>query len=245
MTERERSKRQNEQNEQPEESRALPPEARTRPDAFVRAVSPEARKHLQGEGDGIDATMDRGWKGRGGQTADRTGLPYTVEEYDQYLEEAPKGLMTNAPGTGTLKLSPEREPFLESMAQIGRFETTEEAERWTRAVFDALRVRTIDTDVMRESKMFDDVVNTSETPEVQVKNMMWQGDFLKRHLWLMSHLKGWSKQEFYDQVANYGHTTPDDAWVAAAIYAYFGAIKRMSNEDPGDLGELQDVWNQA
>ncbi|HEY0735428.1 MAG TPA: hypothetical protein VGD69_11030, partial [Herpetosiphonaceae bacterium] len=79
--------------------------------------------------------------------------------------------------------------------------------------------------------------------------MMWGGDFADRYSRMVCLLQKWSRQEFYAQVAEEVGETVDDPWVDASVHSFFGALKRVLGDEADravtNLGEMQDVWDQA
>jgi hypothetical protein len=225
----------------------LPPPAAHRPDTIVRAVGPNARVEME-RGNDFDneATFT---KGHNAPTADQTRLPYTTEQMDEYLNEAPRGIFPDTPGgAGATPLSASRNTFIDDVARIGHFPSRAEAEKWTRAVFNALRHHTYETDDALTLE-FKEMVRFGEAPEVQVEEMMWGGDFVDRYSRMISLLQNWSRSEFYRQIAQEIGETPDDPWVDAAVHGFFGAVKRVLGDEADrvvtNVGELQEVWDRA
>jgi hypothetical protein len=225
-----------------------PPPAEHRPDTMVRATGPEARVTM--ERDGFTFGNEPSFtKGVNAPTSDQTRLPYTVEQMDEYLNEAPEGLFPDTPGgAGATPLASDRNTFLDTALELGRFPSHGEAEKWMQAVFNALRERAYELDdpIVGE---FAQVVRVGEAPEVQVKEMMWGGDFIDRYTRLVTFLRDWNKQEFYAKVASEAEETPDDPWVEAAVYSFLGTLKRQLGDDAdravGNLGDFQEVWDRA
>lgn len=224
------------------------PPAAYRPDSVVRGVSPQARQELAG--DNTFGNEPSFTKGRNAPTLDQMqGASKTVEALDQYQNEAPRGLFPDTPGgAGATPLAADRHTFIENVHNLGHFPSIGEAEKWTRAVFNALRHHAYETDdaLVYELK---DLVRFGEAPEVQVEEMMWGGDFVDRFSRMASLLQSWNKQALYEQVAEEAHESADDPWVDAAVHSFFGALKRALGDDAdrsvSNLGELQDVWNRA
>jgi len=225
----------------------LPPPSAHRPDTVVRAVSPDARVEMER---GNDFRNEASFtKGHNAPTADQTRLPYTTEHMDEYLNEAPRGVFPDTPGgAGATPLSADRDTFINDVTRIGHFPSRGEAEKWTRAVFNALRHHTYETDDALTLE-FKEMVRFGEAPEVQVEEMMWGGDFADRNARMVALLQNWSKREFYTQIAEEIGETPDDPWVDAAVHSFFGALKRVLGEDANrlvtNLGEMQEVWDRA
>ena len=225
----------------------LPPPSAHRPDTMVRAVSPDARQQMERGGNfGNQASFT---KGVNAPPIDQSRYPYTVEDMDEILSEAPRGLFPDTPGgDGATPLSADRNTFLRMMGDRGHFPSQQETEKWAHAVFNALRQCAIEQDDALATE-FKDVVRFGEAPEVQVEEMMWGGDFVSRFARMAALLQNWSKQEFYEQLAEEAHETPDDPWVDAAVHSFFGALKRAMGPDAergiGNLGELQEVWDRA
>lgn len=225
-----------------------PPSADHRPDTVVRGVGPDARRAMErGDLEGNEANFT---KGRNAPTANQMqGSSKTVGPMDEYTREAPRDVFTNMPGgAGATPLSADRHTFIAEVTQLGHFPSRQEAEKWTRAVFNALRQRALDTDDPIAADL-SNVVRVGETPRVQVEEMMWGGDFIDRLTRMASLLKGWSRDELYRHVAAETGVERNDPWVDAAIYSFLGAIKRSLGDDAArampDLGELQDVWERA
>ncbi len=228
----------------------LPPPSAYRPDTIVRATGPDARMEMERHGDSDFGDQTSFTKGQNAPTRDLTRTNYTVEQMDSILEEAPRGIFPDAPGgAGATPLSADRNTFLADVTEIGHFPSRREAEKWTRAVFNALRHHTYEVD---DRALLDELKNSvrfGEAPEVQVEEMMWGGDFVERYARMTALLQGWSKQAFYEQVAEEAHETPDDPWVDAAVHSFFGALKRALGADAErsvtNVGELQEVWERA
>lgn len=224
-----------------------PPPAAHRPDTVVRGVSPQARQELAG--DNTFGNEPSFTKGRNAPTLDQMqGASKTVEAMDR-LDEAPRGVFPDTPGgAGATPLAADRHSFIENVQNLGHFPSRTEAEKWTRAVFNALRHHAYESDdaLVYELK---DLVRFGEAPEVQVEEMMWGGDFVDRYSRMVSLLQSWTKQAFYEQIAEEAQETADDPWVDAAAHSFFGALKRALGDDAdrsvANLGELQDVWSRA
>lgn len=225
----------------------LPPPSAHRPDTIVRAVAPEARVEMER---GNDFRNEPSFtKGHNAPTADRSRTTYTTEQMDEYLSEAPRGIFPDTPGgAGATPLSADRDTFLNDVTRIGHFPSRNEAEKWTRAVFNALRHHTYETDDALTLEL-KEVVRFGEAPEVQVEEMMWGGDFVDRYTRMVSLLGNWSRQEFYNQIAQQIGETPDDPWVDAAVHGFFGALKGVIDGEAdravSNLGEMQEVWDRA
>lgn len=225
-----------------------PPPAAYRPDSVVRAVSPQARQEM--EGDNTFGNEPSFTKGRNAPTLNQMqGSSKTTEAMDEYLDSAPRGVFPDTPGgAGATPLAADRHIFIENVHNLGHFPSVTEAEKWTRAVFNALRHHAYETDdaLVYELK---DLVRFGEAPEVQVEEMMWGGDFVDRFSRMTSLLQNWTKRELYEQVAEEAHESKDDPWVDAAVHSFFGALKRALGEDAdrsvSNLGELQEVWTRA
>ena len=232
--------------ETPTSEGTLPPPSAHRADTMVRAVSPEARQEME---HGNDFSNEASFtKGDNAPTTDRSRYPYTVEDMDELLTEAPKGIFPDTPGgDGATPLSPDRTTFLATMGDRGHFPSRQETVKWTQAVFNAIRQCAIEHDDALATE-FASVVRIGEAPEVQVEEMMWGGDFLGRITRGLAVCSNWSKATFYEQVAEYAGETVDDPWVDAAVHGFFGATKALLGDDAdriGNLGELQDVWNRV
>ena len=225
----------------------LPPPAAHRPDTVVRAVGPDARVEMER---GNDFRNEPSFtKGHNAPTADRSRTTYTTEQMDEYLSEAPRGVFPDTPGgAGATPLSADRGTFINDVTRIGHFPSRNEAEKWTRAVFNALRHHTYETDDALTLEL-KEVVRFGEAPEVQVEEMMWGGDFVDRYTRMVSLLGNWSKQEFYNQIAQQIGKNPNDPWVDAAVHGFFGALKQVIDGEAdravSNLGEMQDVWDRA
>lgn len=228
-----------------EDETLLPPPADYRADSVVRGVGPDARGEMERSGSfGNEANFT---KGQNAPTMDQSRANYTVEQMDQFLTEAPRGVFPDTPGgAGATPLSADRPAFINEVTNRGHFPSRKEAEMWTRAVFNALRQRAIEVDDGFASE-FASVVRVGEAPGVQVEEMMWGGDFVDRFSRLVCILQDWTKAEFYQQVAEEAHETVDDPWVDAAVYSFFGATKQFMGDTAQSckLGELQDVWDRA
>jgi uncharacterized protein (DUF2267 family) len=226
-------------------SRDAPPAA-YRPDSVVRAVSPEARVEMErGDSHRNEANFT---KGRNAPTADQMqGSSKSVDATDEYLYNAPRGIFPNTPGgAGATPLAAARRSFLSDVASIGHFPSMGEAERWTRAVFNTLRHRAVEVDDDLAAELAS-MVRVGEAPEVQVEEMRWGGDWLARFSQLVCLLQNWKRDEFYQQLAEQAGETADDPWVDAAVYSFFGALKRAMDDDADrvSVGELQEAWNKA
>jgi hypothetical protein len=224
----------------------LPPPSAHRADTIVRGVSPEARQTMErGGSTGNEPSFT---KGRNAPPTDQSRYPYTVEQMDELLTEAPPGLFPDTPGgDGATPLSADRNHFLAEMGNRGRFPSQQETDRWARAVFNAFRHRAIEVDDALTAE-FAGLVRVGEAPEVQVEEMMWGGDYLDRFTRLVTVLGAWTKEEFYEQVAEEAGETVDDPWVDAAVHSFFGTLKAFLGDDAdrvGNLGELTPVWEQA
>lgn len=225
----------------------LPPPVAHRPDTVVRAVSPEARLAME-RGDAFrnEASFT---KGHNAPTLDRSRMPYTTEDLDEHLHSAPRGIFPDTPGgAGARPLSAQRTVFIDEVARLGHFPSRQEAEKWTRAVFNALRHRAVECDAAMASELAG-LVRVGEAPEVQIEEMMWSGDFVERFCRMVTLLQTWNRRAFYEQIAEEAGETRDDPWIDAAVYAFFGALKRMLGPDAdravGHLGEWQAIWERA
>lgn len=232
---------------QAQESGKLPPPTAFRADAVVRATGPDARREMQQHANSDHDNDPNFTKGHNAPTSDQARTGYTVEQMDRYLDEAPRGLFPDTPGgAGATPLSGDRPTFISEISRRGHFPSTREAEKWARAVFNALRHRAVEVDDSLAAE-FASVVRVGESPAVQVEEMMWGGDFVDRFSRLVCILQGWSRSEFYAQVAREGRETADDPWVDAAVYSFFGTLKQSLGDDAQHctLGELQDTWDRA
>jgi hypothetical protein len=233
--------------EEPEEgSDTIPPPSAHRADRIVRAVGPDARKEMErGNRDRNEPSFT---KGDNAPTSDQTRLPYTVEQMDEYLREAPRGIFPDTPGgDGATPLSADRNDFLNDMGRRGRFPSQDETVKWARAVFNALRQHGIEKDDAIATE-FAAVVRVGEAPEVQVEEMMWGGDFIDRMSRVLAVAGDWNKQAFYEQVAEEAGATSDDPWVDASVYSFIGTLKAYLDGDSnrvGKLGDLQSIWDNA
>jgi len=230
--------------EQPTSEGTLPPPSAHRADTMVRAVSPAARQEMER---GNDRTNQPSFtKGDNAPTADRSRYPYTVEDMDELLTEAPKGLFPDTPGgDGATPLSPDRGTFLATMGDRGHFPSQQETEKWARAVFNAIRQCAIEHDEALATE-FASVVRIGEAPEVQVEEMMWGGDFLGRMRNALNVDSKWSVQDFYAHVAGEAGQHVDDPKVEAAIVSFFGTLKSyLTGDGMTNLNELQEVWNRV
>ena len=233
-----------------EEEGKLPPPAAYRPDSVVRATAPDARMELERHGDSDFGNQTTMTKGQNAPTRDQTRTNYTVEDMDNILEEAPPQVFPDTPGgAGATPLSADRNSFINDVTNLGHFPSRREGEKWTRAVFNALRHHTYEVDDRALLDELKQTVRFGEAPEVQVEEMMWGGDFVSRFARMAALLQDWPKQEFYQQLAEEAHETPDDPWVDAAVHSFFGALKRAMGPDAergiGNLGELQEVWDRV
>jgi len=230
----------------PDEEGLLPPPSAHRADTMVRGVSPDARQEMSHNG--VFTPQASFTKGVNAPTTDQSRYPYTTEDMDELMREAPRPIFPDAPGgDGATPLSADRDTFLRMMGDRGRFPSQKETEKWARAVFNAFRHRALETDeaLIQEMKT---VVRFGEAPEVQVEEMMWGGDFLDRMSRLVTVGGTWTKNEFYEQVADEGGETPDDPWVDAAVHSYLGTLKTFLGDAAdriGDLGELQPIWDRV
>lgn len=232
--------------QEPGEDGKLPPPSAHRADTMVRAVGPDARQEM--EHNGVFRNQASFTKGINAPTTDQSRYNYTVEEMDEMLSEAPRGLFPDTPGgDGATPLSADRNAFLDTMGERGHFPSRRETEKWARAVFNALRQRAVEQDDALAME-FIAVVRVGEAPEVQVEEMMWGGDFLDRMRRALSVAGTWTKSEFYQQVAEEAGETVDDPWVDAAVHSFFGTLKSFLGDDQSvgtDLGELQEVWSKV
>ncbi len=149
-------------------------------------------------------------------------------------------------GSGATPLSSDRDAFISDMLESGHFGNQQEATIWARAVFNALRQRALEADktVARELGA---VIRVGEAPEVQVEEMMWGGDYLARMRTMLEALQNPSKPDFYREVAKDMSRGAADPWVEAAVFSFFGALKRRlsSASNLSNLGELREVWDRA
>jgi uncharacterized protein (DUF2267 family) len=223
-----------------------PPPADFRPDSMVRATSPQARVEMERNSNSDFGNQPSFTKGHNAPTADQSRTDYTVEEMDEILTEARPGVFPDTPGgAGAAPLAHDRHEFIREVTNLGHFPSRGEAEKWTRAVFNALRHRAIEVDDALATE-FASVVRVGESPEVQVEEMMWSGDYVDRLSRLVCVLQDWTRQAFYEQVAEQARETTDDPWVDAAVYSFFGALKQsLDGTHVCNLGELQDVWDRA
>jgi uncharacterized protein (DUF2267 family) len=220
-----------------------PPSAH-RADHMVRGVSGEARQQMER---GNQQTNEPSFtKGANAPTMDQSRGLYTVEEMDQMLTQAPRGIFPDTPGgDGATPLSVERDTFLANMTERGRFDSDDETVRWARAVFNTIRERAIEHDNALAAD-FSDVIRVGEAPEVQVEEMMWGGDFLGRMQRALGVKSSWSVEDFYASVAAEAGTTPDDAWVDAAVHSFLGTLKSyLGDGGIASVGELQAVWDRV
>lgn len=227
------------------EAGKMPPPADYRADSVVRATGPDARVEMERGGDFRNEPNFT--KGMNAPTMDESRANYTVQQMDEYLTESRRGLFPDTPGgAGATPLSADRSAFINEVTRLGHFPSTQEAEKWTRAVFNALRQRAIEVDDALASE-FASIVRVGESPNVQIEEMMWGGDYVDRFSRLVCILQDWTRAAFYEQVAEEAHETTDDPWVDAAVYAFFGAVKRSLSDgaDHCNVGELQDVWDRA
>jgi uncharacterized protein (DUF2267 family) len=229
-----------------ENSDTLPPPSAHRADTMVRAVGPDARQEM--ENGGVFSNQASFTKGINAPTTDQARLPYTVEQMDEMLTEAPRGLFPDTPGgDGATPLSRDRETFLETMGERGHFPSRRETERWARSVFNGLRHYAVEQDETVADELHR-VVRYGEAPEVQVEEMMWGGDFLERIQRMLILTSQRSRRELYEQVAEEAGETPDDPWVDVAVYSFLGSFKALMGDDAnriGQLGELQEVWDRS
>lgn len=232
--------------QEPGEDGKLPPPSAHRADTMVRAVGPDARQEM--EHNGVFRNQASFTKGVNAPTTDQSRYNYTVEEMDEMLSEAPRGLFPDTPGgDGATPLSADRNAFLDTMGERGHFPSRRETEKWARAVFNALRQRAVEQDDALAME-FSAVVRVGEAPEVQVEEMMWGGDFLDRMSRALSVAGTWTKNEFYEQVAEEAGATVDDPWVDAAVHSFLGTLKSFLGDDRRvgtDLGELQEIWSKV
>ena len=224
----------------------LPPPSAHRADTMVRAVAPDARMEM--ESDGTFGNEPAFTKGDNAPTIDQSRYPYTVQEMDALLTEAPRGLFPDTPGgDGATPLSADRNDFLATMGERGHFPSQAETERWARAVFNALRQRAIEQDDALATE-FKSVVRFGEAPEVQVEEMMWGGDYIDRMRRALPIVRTSTRQEFYQQVAEEAGETIDDPWVDAAVHSFLGTLKTFLGDEAdgvGNLGELQEIWDRV
>lgn len=225
---------------------AMSPPSTHRSDTMVRGVGADARQAMERGSD--TANEPNFTKGRNAPTIDQSRYPYTVEEMDEMLTRSPKGMFPDAPGgDGATPISADRDVFLAEMGTRGHFPSHQETERWARAVFNALRRRAVEVDDALAAE-FAALVRIGEAPDVQVEEMMWGGDYLDRSIRLLSMLGAWTRQDFYQHVAEEGGESVDDPWVDAAVHSYLGTLKAFLGSDAdgvANLGELAPVWQQA
>lgn len=226
-----------------------PPPAAYRPDSVVRATGPFARVEMERSNAHENETSFT--KGNNAPTANQMqGSSKTTDAFDEYLEGSPRGIFPSTPGgAGATPLSRDRHAFISDVASIGHFPSLAEAEKWTRAVFNAIRHHVYEVDDRALMDELKQAVRFGEAPEVQVEEMMWGGDFVDRFIRMTALLQNWPRNEFYQQIAEEAGETVDDPWVDAAVHSFFGALKRSLGDDAnrsiGNLGELQDVWDRA
>jgi len=227
-------------------SDTIPPPRAHRADTMVRAVGPDARKEM--ERGGVDRNEANFTKGANAPTTDRTRYPYTVEQMDEYLTEAPRGIFPDTPGgDGATPLSADRGRFLAEMGRRGHFPSQGETVKWARAVFNAFRQHAIESDDALAAE-FASVVRVGEAPEVQVEEMMWGGEYADRMSRLVAVAGDWSRQALYEQIAEEAGETADDPWVDAAVHSFLGTLKMFIGDDSrefGNLGELQQLWDRV
>jgi len=224
----------------------LPPPSAHRADTMVRGVGADARQAM--ERDASTRGEPSFTKGRNAPPTDQSRYPYTVEQMDEMLTQAPPGLFPDTPGgDGATPLSADRNSFLAEMGNRGHFPSHQETDRWARAVFNAFRHRALEVDDALILELTN-LVRVGEAPEVQVEEMMWGGDYLDRMMRFVSVLGSWTRDEFYEQVAEEAGETPDDPWVDAAVHSFLGTLKAFLGDDAdrvGNLGELTPVWEKA
>ncbi len=147
--------------------------------------------------------------------------------------------------SGATPLSNDRDAFIADMLESGHFSNQQEAESWSRAVFNALRQLALEADknVARELGA---VIRAGEAPEVQVEEMMWGGDYLARMRTMLETLQNPTRRDFYREVAKDMNRRANDPWVEAAVFSYFGALKKRlgSGSNLNNLGELREVWDR-
>lgn len=221
-----------------------PPPSAHRPDSMVRAVSGEARQEME-RGD-QQRNESNFTKGRNAPTLDQSRYPYTVEDMDAALSEAPRPIFPDAPGgDGATPLSVERDTFLANMQERARFASDDETVRWAQAVFNGIRERAITQDETL-GDLFSEVIRIGEAPEVAVEEMMWGGDFIGRMQKALAVDSSWTQEQFYSFVAQEADASANDPWVEAAVSSFLGTLKSyLGDEAPEKLNELQAVWDRA
>lgn len=184
-------------------------------------------------------------KGDNAPTFNESGLPYTAEDLDA-LDEGPRHGADVPAGSGATSLSTDRDAFINDVMQSGHFGDKQEAEMWTRAVFNALRQRALEADKTVASEL-SSVIRVGEAPEVQVEEMMWGDDYIARMRIMLEALQNPSKHDFYREVAKDAGKDAEDPWVEDAVYSFFGALKKRlgAGGDLQNLGELREVWERA
>ena len=224
----------------------LPPPSAHRADTMVRGVAPDARQQMERGDQQVNQASFT--KGVNAPPMDQSRYPYTVEDMDELLRDAPRGLFPDTPGgDGATPLSSDRTTFLANMGDRGHFPSHQETEKWARAVFNALRECAIEQDTAVATQ-FADVVRVGEAPEVQVEEMMWGGDFLTRMTMALQAAGACSRSDIYRRVADEAGETVDDPWVDAAVHSFLGTLKSFHGTDAeriGGLGGLQDIWDRA
>ncbi len=213
------------------------------PDRLASSARSEARQELENEGNPQGAAVFT--KGDNAPTFNQTGLPYDTTEMNRQAHE-PDGGADKPGGDGATPLSAERMPFLDDLVKSGHFGDRVTAAHWAKAVFNVLRARALDADPDTFSNELAQVVRVGEAPAVQVEEMMWGGDFIKRWSRMLNALQQPTKQQFLRDVAQAASSDAADPWVEDAVYNVLGAIKSRSDSvDPSNLGELQSIWQQA
>ncbi len=164
------------------------------------------------------------------------------------LPRRPANDATPEARTGSTPPSPDRAAFLRTMSDRARFPSLDETERWAQAVFNALRHHALEQDPSLLTE-FSSVVKVGEAPEVQVREMLWGGNFTERMLTMASYLGSWDRAGLDQKVADEAGVQPGDPWIDAAVTSFFGALKVQAGDDADHslpaLGALQPLWDQA
>ena len=77
------------------------------------------------------------------------------------------------------------------------------------AVFNVLLQKALEADKTVASELAA-VVRVGESPEVQVEEMMWGGDYVARLGTLIENAQDLNKQDFYHAVSHQASSTADD-----------------------------------
>ena len=212
------------------------------PPRIASSASSEARQELENEGNPQGAAVFT--KGDNAPTFNQTGLPYTQTDMNRQQHE-PDGGADQPGGDGATPLSRERGNFLKDVMRTGHFADQVEAVLWTKAFFNVLREYALPHNVELRSEL-SQLVREGESPDVQLQEMLWGGDFVDRFARMLNAMQAPSRQVFLRGMATAANTSADDPWVEDALYAILSAIKERSDAvDSNGLGDLQTIWERT